>query len=159
MDATALTILARELEADAVVIRDAAGKAKLRLQQQSPGHLEACAYELGRTYNVLDRAFERVCVAFENHFEKQGDYHEKLLQRLALELPGIRPALIPSDALPLLRELKGFRHVMRHAYDLTLRADRLGELGEISRKLADAFPAWSESFARQVRQEQGWPEA
>jgi hypothetical protein len=131
VDATALTILLRELDADAAVIRDAAQKANLRLQQEAPGHLEACAYELGRTYNVLERTLERICDAFENHFEKQGD--EKLLQRLALELPGIRAGFIPSEALPLLRELKGFRHVMRDAYDLTLRADRLGELSGVAR--------------------------
>lgn len=159
MDSTALTILVKELEADAAVIRDAAEKAGLRLQQQSPGHLEACAYELGRTYNVLERALERICDSFENHFEKRGDYHEKLLQRLALELPGIRPGFIPADALLLLRELKGFRHVMRHAYDLTLRADRLGELGDVARRVAEAFPSWCELFARQVRNEQGWLEA
>ena len=75
MDPTPLTILLRELEADAAVIRDAAQKANLRLQQEAPGHLEACAYELGRTYNVLEWALERICDAFENHFEKQGDYH------------------------------------------------------------------------------------
>jgi hypothetical protein len=159
VDTTALTILVKELEADAAVIRDAAEKAGLRLQQEAPGHLEACAYELGRTYNVLERALERICDAFENHFEKRGDYHEKLLQRLALELPGIRPGFIPADALLLLRELKGFRHVLRHAYDLTLRADRLRELGDVARKVAEAFPSWCESFARQVRTEQGWPEA
>lgn len=109
MDSTALTILVKELESDAAVIRDAAEKAGLRLQQESPGHLESCAYELGRTYNVLERALERICDAFENHLEKRGDYHEKLLQRLALELPGIRPGFIPADALLPLRELKGFR--------------------------------------------------
>ena len=30
-----------------------------------------------------------------------------------------------------MRELKGFRHVMRHAYDLTLKQDRLAELARL----------------------------
>jgi hypothetical protein len=156
VDATALTILLQELQADAAVIQDAARKSGLRLEQETAGHLEACAYELSRAYNVTERALERICDAFENHFEKQGDYHERLLQRLSLQVPGIRPTFVPADRLSLLRELKGFRHVVRHAYDLTLRADRLLELSRLARQLADEFPSWCTAFARQVRAEQDW---
>jgi hypothetical protein len=156
VDATALTILLQELQADAAVIQDAARKAGLRMDQETAGHLEACAYELNRVYSVTERALERICDAFENHFEKQGDYHERLLQRLSLQVPGIRPAFVPVDHLTLLRELKGFRHVVRHAYDLTLRADRLRELSRLAQRLADEFPSWCTAFARQVRAEQNW---
>ena len=100
--------------------------------------------------------FERICEEFENHFEKRGDFHEKLIQRLALNLEGIRPAFIPHDRAPDVRELKGFRHVMRHAYELTLRADRLAELSGIAERLALEIPAWCVDFDRQVRKEQGW---
>ncbi|MGA2658823.1 MAG: hypothetical protein ABSH34_15070 [Verrucomicrobiota bacterium] len=96
MDAAGLTILLAELEADCSVLADAGRKAGLRLRDQCPGHLEACAYELARLYNVLEKMLERVCEAFENHFEKRGDYHEKLIQRLNLPLEGIRPAFIPA---------------------------------------------------------------
>ncbi len=82
MDALGLTVLLTELEADCGVIADAAGKAKTRLLETSHGHLEACAYELSRLYNVLEKMLERMCEEFENHFEKRGDYHEKLIQRL-----------------------------------------------------------------------------
>src|SRR5437868_1156927 len=57
-------------------------------RQESPGHLEACAYELARFYNILEKMLERICDGFENHLEKRGDYHERLLQRLNLELKG-----------------------------------------------------------------------
>jgi hypothetical protein len=93
---------------------------------------------------------------FENHFEKRGDFHEKLVQRLALDIEGIRPAFIPKDWLADVRELKGFRHVMRHAYDLTLRADRLTELSGIAERLAAELPAWCADFGKRVRSEQGW---
>jgi len=156
MDATALTILLQELQADAAVIQDAARKAGLHLEQETTGRLEACAYELSRAYNVAERALERICGAFENHFEKQGDYHERLLLRLSLQVPGIRPAFVPADRLTLLRELKGFRHVVRHAYDLTLRADRLLELSRLAQQLAQEFPSWCAAFNRQVRAEQDW---
>ena len=60
MDALGLTVLLTELEADNAVVRDAAGKAKARLLEKSPGHLEACAYELARLYNVLEKMFENI---------------------------------------------------------------------------------------------------
>ena len=156
MDAGGLTILLKEMEADCAVAQDAAQKAARRLREESPGHLEACAYELARFYNVVERMFERLCEEFENHFEKRGDFHEKLIQRLALDLEGIRPAFIPKDQMADVRELKGFRHVMRHAYDLTLRADRLAELSRIAERLASEFPVWCAVFGKRVRKEQGW---
>lgn len=156
MDASGLTILLKELEADCEVARDAAQKAGERVQLDYPGHLEACAYELARFYNTLEKMLERICDSFENHFEKRGDYHEKLLQRLALDLDGIRPAFVPKNRVGDLRDLKGFRHVMRHAYDLTLRPDRLKELCRLAEALATDLPRWCGKFADKVRSEQGW---
>jgi hypothetical protein len=156
LDSTGLNILLRELAADCEVAREAAQKAGQRARLDSPGHLEACAYELARCFNVLEKMLERICEAFENHFEKRGDYHEKLVQRLSLDLKGIRPAFIPQGRVAEVRELKGFRHVMRHAYELTLRADRLAELTRLAEQLAADLPQWCADFGEKVRAEQGW---
>jgi hypothetical protein len=51
--------------------------------------------------------FERVCEDFENHFEKRGEYHEKLIQRLSLNLEGIRPAFIPQSQIPKRSGIEG----------------------------------------------------
>jgi hypothetical protein len=156
MDAAGLIILLKEMEVDSRVAQDAAEKAAQRLREDFPGRLEACAYELSRFYNVFERMLERLCEAFENHFEKRGDFHEKLIQRLALELEGIRPAFIPNSRIADVRELKAFRHVMRHAYDLTLREDRLTELSAIAEKVAAELPGWCADFGKRVRMEHGW---
>ena len=156
MDRPGLIILLTELEADCAVAADAARKAVLRLPEQTDGHLEACAYELARFYNILQKMLERICEGFENHFEKRGDYHEKLIQRLSLDLRGMRPAFIPQGRAAQVRELKGFRHVMRHAYDLTLRADRLADLTQVADQLAHELPRWCAEFEQKVRAEQGW---
>lgn len=156
MDPAGLTVLLRELEADCDVAQVAAGRAAGRLREDAPGCLEACAYELTRLYNVVERMFERICDEFENHFEKRGDYNERLIQRLSLDLEGIRPAFVPKDRLAALRELKGFRHVVRHAYDLTLRPDRLAELVGIAEQLAAELPQWCQDLGRRVKAEQGW---
>src|SRR5580692_8007542 len=110
MDPAGLSILFKELQADSLVAGDAGRNAALRLRQKSPGYLEACAYELARFYTILEKMLERICEGFENHFEKRGDYHERLIQRLSLDLEGIRPAFIPRGRVADVRELKGFRH-------------------------------------------------
>ena len=107
MDAAGLSILLAELRADCSVVTDAGRKAGLRLREPTPGHLEACAYELARLYNVLEKMLERICEAFENRFEKRGDYHEKLIQRLSLRLEGIRPAFIASGGADAFRTAEG----------------------------------------------------
>lgn len=156
MDAAGLNILLAELMADCEVAHGAAQKAAERIKLESPGHLEACAYELARCHNVLEKMFERICGGFENNFEKRGDYHEKLIQRLVLKLKGIRAAFIAKDSAADIRELKGFRHIMRHAYELTLRADRLADLVGIAGPVTAELPACCRSFADRVRAEQGW---
>jgi hypothetical protein len=156
MDRIGLEILERELAADCQVLADAATKASHRVKETHPGHLEACAYEVARFYTVFERMLENVCTAFENHFARHGDWHEKLLSRLALELPGLRPALLPADAAARLRELKRFRHLIRHAYDLTLREDRLRELVAITTEVSRLTPTWCKTFIETVRREQNW---
>jgi hypothetical protein len=156
MDAVGLEILEREMTADCQILADAAGKASQRVREAHPGHLEACAYEVARFYTVFERMLENICTVFENHFDRHGDWHEKLLSRLALELPGLRPALLPADAAAPLRELKRFRHLIRHAYDLTLRADRLRELVAITTEVNGLIPGWCKTFVESVRREQNW---
>lgn len=156
MDAVGLGILERELAADRRVLADAAGKAADRISESHDGHLEACAYELARFYTVLERMLEGICEAFENHFEHHGDWHERLLTRLSLELPGLRPAFLPENAIEKLRELKRFRHLIRHAYDLTLREERLRELAQFAVEVDGALRAWCETFVSAVRREQSW---
>ena len=150
MDRIGLAILERELEADATVMAEAAQLASERLADEHPGHLAACGYELNRFYNVLEKSFERLCVAFENHFDKTGEYHERLLERVGLDLPGLRPRFLPPEFRSRVRELKGFRHFFRHAYDPVLRADRLAELVDGARAVAAAFPSWVRGFTAAV---------
>ena len=156
MDTVGLSVLVTEIEIDCAVIQAAARKAELRLSETTDGRLEACAFELARLYNVFERILESICTGFENHLEKKGDYHEHLIRRLAATLPGLRPAFIPSDMVEAVRDLKGFRHRVRHAYVIVFEEDRLKRLVNRARQLAEQFPAWTKGFDEQVRAEQGW---
>ena len=151
MDRIGLEILHQELLADAKVLQEAARAARERLILATPSSLESCGYQLNRFYNVLERSFQNVCESFENHFEKRGDYHEKLIQRMALNLPGVRPAFLSYEDLDGLRELKGFRHIFRHAYDLTLKPDRLESLVSAAETIALSHLQRIEWFTSEIR--------
>ena len=151
MDAVGLAILAEELRADAAVMAEAGRLAAERLADRHAGHLAACGYELNRFYNILEKSFERVCESFENHFETTGDYHERLVERMTLSIPGVRPAFLAAGFRSQVRALKGFRHFFRHAYDPILRSDRLEELVRDANAVAEAFPGWVRTFHDAVR--------
>jgi hypothetical protein len=151
MDRIGLAILEQELKADAAVMAEAAELAGARLADSHPGHLSAAGYELNRMYNVLEKSFERICEAFENHFEKAGDYHERLIERMSLDLPGIRPRFLPPEFRSAVRELKSFHHFFRHAYDPILRSDRLAELAAAAAGVSTAFPTWVDEFCDAIR--------
>jgi hypothetical protein len=87
-------------------------------------------YMLHNLYGALEDLFQEVARTFENRLEDPSRYHRELLKRMALEIPGIRPALLSPGAHALLNELRGFRHVFRHAYDYELTGEKLEALRE-----------------------------
>lgn len=52
-------------------------------------------------------------------------WHAQLLQRMRLDLMPVRPAVIDETAYDALDELRRFRHLFRHAYDVELDPQRL----------------------------------
>lgn len=156
MDLVELITLQQELSDDCRVLSGAAARCKAHLQDAHSGRLEAAAFELARSYNIIEQAALRVARAFENHFEKDGGWHEALLRRLTLEIPGIRPALLPVKLRPALNELRRFRHLVHHAYELELREDRIQELAITIQTVSQSLgPAWDD-FIRKVAEANGW---
>ena len=106
--------------------------------------------------NIVEQAGLRVARAFENHLEKDGGWDEGLLRRLTLEIPGIRPPFFSAALRPALDELRRFRHLVHHAYDLGLREDRIQKLVATVQSLCRAMGETCENFVRQVAQANGW---
>ena len=96
----------------------------------------------------------RVAKAFENNIDDEQGWHSSLLNRLAIRITGVRPALIPPELKPPLQELKAFRHVFVHAYELVFDPAKLELLLKYARSVADRLPALAEDFIGQVAREQ-----
>lgn len=155
MDRIALQILEDGWEQDGRVMQRAVGLLEERLAESTDGRWAAAAFEINRIYNILEKAFERLCESFENHLEKTGRYHDTLIERMTLDLKGIRPAFLPLDAVRDVRELKGFRHLFRHAYDLDLDPIRVTAAAENASRCVAGFDGWCRSFLAEVRRRYG----
>ena len=151
MDRIALQILEDGWVQDGKTMRRAAALLESRLAEPTDGRWAAAAFEINRIYNILKKAFERLCETFENHLVKTGRYHDTLIERVTLDLKGIRPAFLPAEAVRDVRELKGFRHLFRHAYDLDLDPVRVTAAADNAARCVRSFDGWCAAFLATVR--------
>jgi uncharacterized protein YutE (UPF0331/DUF86 family) len=83
---------------------------------------------LHNLYCSLEDIFQEIAKTFENKVEDPAKYHRELLKRMYMDIPGIRPRLLSQESYRVLDELRGFRHIFRHAYDYELDPERIGDL-------------------------------
>lgn len=155
MDNVALQTLHDEMLDDCRVTLDAYRKAMARFERQEEVAYEGCAHHLCRLYNAFEQMGLRVAKAFENNIDDEQGWHSALLNRLAISIEGVRPALLPHELKLPLRELKAFRHVFVHAYELELDPEKLALLLKYSGKVVERMLGLVEDFINEVAQEQG----
>lgn len=146
MDRLGIITLRAEAEEDLRVASEAALAAADRLRQGGDSGQESCAYQLVRFFNIIEQMGLRIAKAFENHIDDERGWHAQLVHRLSIAVPGMRPALYQKEILPALRDLRGFRHVVTHAYDLELDAERLGIVLKHATEAARLLPAMVAAF-------------
>jgi hypothetical protein len=154
MDRIALQTLHDEMREDCRIALDAFAKAAARFERRDEVAFEGCAHHLCRMYNAIEQMALRVAKVFENNIDDEQGWHSALLSRLGIRIEGVRPALIPQDLKPPLQEMKGFRHIFVHAYELELDPDKLSLVLKYARQVADRLPESVERFIQQVAAEQ-----
>jgi hypothetical protein len=150
MDRIGLQTIHAELLADAAEARKAYAAACDRMALSGLPALEAASFNLVRLYNIIEQMAVRVAKAFENHIDDDSGWHAELMRRVSIEITGVRPPLWPAALADPLRQLRGFRHVITHAYDLTLDADRLRLVMRDAETVVQALEAACETFVREV---------
>ena len=107
------------------------------------------AYYLHNIYNAFEDLFKEIAKTFENRLEDPTAFHKELLKRMTIEVPGIRPKVLSRGSFLVLDELRGFRHIFRHAYTYEIFPEKVKDLkdklitnwGDIKRDL-DEFKNW-----------------
>ena len=85
--------------------------------------LVEASFYANQLFSGFERMFKNIAKTFENNVATDG-WHKALLQRMALEIQDIRPAVISEESLQSLNELRAFRHFFRHAYDMDIDKEK-----------------------------------
>lgn len=101
-----------------------------RTQPPDERDVIAAGYWLHGIYNTLENTFEQISRTFENHVKDTAHWHRELLDKMFLDMSPLRPAVLPTSCRNALHEMRGFRHVFRHAYDPGLEGARVREVRE-----------------------------
>lgn len=76
-------------------------------------------------FTALESIVERVARTLDHELPTGERWHTELLSQSTVELPGIRPAVLPRALLPDLVTLLGFRHFYRHGYAAVFDQERV----------------------------------
>ena len=87
--------------------------------------VESTGYWLHNLYCAFEDLFKVVAGFWENGVGTDESFHIHLLKRMQVRIEGIRPALISKESYAGLNEIRGFRHVFRHAYSYGLDDQRV----------------------------------
>jgi hypothetical protein len=90
--------------------------------------VESAGYWLHNLYSAYEDLFKLVAGFWENSLSLDGEFHVQLLKRMLLNIKDVRPALLSGVGYRILNELRGFRHVFRHAYSYGLDDERVNSL-------------------------------
>ncbi|MBI3913442.1 MAG: antitoxin [Chloroflexi bacterium] len=83
-------------------------------------YMDGAALNLHGFYSGLERLFELTANVVDGSKPQSSEWHRELLDRMAREISGIRPAVISTETLDLLDELRRFRHLIRNVYTFNL---------------------------------------
>lgn len=112
----------------------------------------ALAFTIHTIYGVIENYFLRISKFFENSLP-QDSWHKTLVERMALEIPGVRPALITDKTLKKrILELLRFRYKFRNLYGEDLRPEKTREVQENLTKVLEQFPAIHRAYTQKLNQ-------
>jgi hypothetical protein len=114
-----------------------------------PAALALEAWAVHGWYTALESLLERVARQLDSEVPTGDRWHRELLAQATVEVPGVRPAVVPAELRADLEELLAARHFLRHAYGLELDPAKLASQAARLRAVAvplerslDAFDAF-----------------
>lgn len=103
------------------------------------GAVAAVSLGLHNIYNGIEDILLSLANDVDDFVPTGPSMHQDLLDQMAAEIVGTRPAVLTPSLYEALGELKSFRHLVRHRYGFDLRTDKVHENLDRAR---EAFPAF-----------------
>jgi len=110
-------------------------------------YLDSVSLNLHGFYSGLERLFELVAIRVDQVRPSGETWHRDLLQQIAKDCPGVRPAVIDRDISLALDEFRRFRHLVRNVYTLNLLPERVEDLVSALPELWPKLSAELSAFA------------
>lgn len=124
---------------------------RVRQGADDPLDWAALGYTIHGFYNALEGYFSRISKFFENNLSRDS-WHKDLLDRMTLEIPGVRPALLKTPELvDAIGEVRGFRHVFRRHYGRRLKPEKVSTVQGYLDKVVQHFPEEHRRFIEELR--------
>jgi hypothetical protein len=101
-------------------------------------------------YTCLETLFFRVSQFFENNLRKER-WHADLLERMTLQIEGVREPVVSEQTQAILSELMRFRHFRRYYFELNYDWDKLGYLQKKFAEVRELVPAELAAFRAFLR--------
>jgi hypothetical protein len=114
-------------------------------------YLDSVALNLHGLYSGLERIFEKIASTIDGSVPAGVNWHQELLNQMAVEVPRIRPAVISIDLKGDLEEYRGFRHVVRNVYTYRLDPEKLRPLVKNINKIWKKIDKELSAFAKFLR--------
>jgi hypothetical protein len=146
-DAAARASLAAIIRHDLGAIRQMQASLEPLAAEAGYAACAGVAYALHNLYCAIENSFDQISRTFENHVVERDRWHRELMLKMFLEIPGVRPCVLPEVLRPWLNELRSFRHVFRHSYDFELDPQKLNHLVESWRQSGPALLEALSQFA------------
>ena len=89
------------------------------------GAVSAASLGVHNVYNGIEDILLSLARDLDGSAPTGPSAHQDILDQMASEIAGHRPALLPPDLHLELTELKGFRHLVRHKYGFDLKPEKV----------------------------------
>lgn len=111
-------------------------------------YFDSAALNIHGFYSGLERVFEKIASAVDGSVPQGVNWHQELLNQMALEIPNVRPAVISEKTRNQLDTYRGFRHVIRNVYTYHIRPDKMKPLAKGIRRLFKQVEKELAAFSR-----------
>jgi hypothetical protein len=108
-----------------------------KLSNDQDVYLDSVALNIHGFYSGCERLFELIAKHVDRDVPKGENWHRELLQQMGQDLTNIRPAVISSDSIVMMDEVRRFRHLVRNVYTFNLDPEKMKSLMAM---LPNVFP-------------------